>query len=91
MVSRQGFQQLMSTASLGYQPPHRTMISRTYIPEIYSEVHEKVDKAYAPAAHHIAFTTDHWTNLKSDSYTTVTGLFINDDWYLINTVLTTQI
>ena len=90
VVAGQGFQELMEAAAPGYQLPHRTTISRTYIPEMYSEVHGKVVKKYEPAQH-VAFTTDNWTNFKSDSYNTVTAHFIDDAWELINAVLTTRL
>ncbi len=58
----------------------------------HSEMQKKLKKDLELIESDIAITHDGWTSISTQSYSTVTGHFITDDWQLRSVVLqTTQL
>jgi hypothetical protein len=88
-VETEAFRKLLQVLEPRYVVPGRTHFSEKIIPELYEEVREQVS-AEIQTADAVAIITDGWTSRATESYITVTGHFIDEDWNLKNYVLQTR-
>lgn len=88
-VGSAGFRKLCAALDPKFDLPGKTTFSNTVIPKMYKEtkgkVQELIDKCSA-----IAITADGWTSVATESYITMTGHFLNDDWDLKTVALQTR-
>ena len=86
IVHGRGFLRFMRYALPGWKTPHRTTLTRTYIPELVKIVKEDA-RADLMKALHLVFTTDVWTDdYARNAYMTTTAHFINKEWKMMVSV-----
>ena len=83
------FAQLVKTLEPRYNMESRTYITSTLIPQMYDDLKAKIQQDLN-ACEFVGLTTDQWTSRATQSFTTVTALYINDHWELKNVVLVTK-
>lgn len=88
LVETESFVNLINFCVPGYKIPSRVSFSN-FIAKEYEDGKNKL-KAALKEVDSISVTTDSWTSVNTQSFTTVTGHFINNEWQLKNVVLSTM-
>lgn len=87
-VEDRGFRQFLKVIDQKYSPPSRRTIMRDSLPRLYQSKKELINKVEEISW--CSFTTDLWTSNTTMGYITVTCHFINVDWEMESSVLTTS-
>ena len=87
-VEDRGFRQFLKVIDQKYSPPSRRTIMRDSLPRLYQSKKELINKVEEISW--CSFTTDLWTSNTTMGYITVTCHFINIDWEMESSVLTTS-
>jgi hypothetical protein len=87
LIDGKGFKKLMNLLEPDYKVPSRPHITST-CRKMYNNLKEQLlgDLKYK----YVSLTTDSWTSRMTDSYTTLTVHWINEDWELQSKVLFTK-
>lgn len=80
-VEKAGFKRLLSTFDGRYEIPSRSYFSRTALPELYTEVREKIKSELASVTD-FAATSDLWSSEGMVPYISYTVHFLDNDWQL---------
>lgn len=88
-VNGVGFLELMNKMAPNYEVPSRFTIKRR-LEGLYQTERYKVAKKIQ-SIESIALTTDCWTSKSNESYISVTAHGINEDWKIVNYILTTEV
>lgn len=89
-VEKPGFRKLVETLDSRYELPSRSYFSRTALPELYTQVRDRV-KAELGSITYFSATTDLWSSDgRLTPYISYTVHFLNDDWQLQNRCLQTK-
>ena len=89
VVENSGFRKMVEVLDPRYTLPRRTHFSEVVIPELYRETKTRV-QADLEQAMSAALTSDGWTSCATESFSTVTAHFINNDWGMVEYVLQTR-
>lgn len=87
-VESDAFRNMMMVAEPRYVVPSRNYFAQTLFPKMYEEA--KRDITERIRALDLAVTSDCWTSHATQSYLTVTGHGVTDDWEMENYVLQTR-
>lgn len=87
-VERDGFRCMVRTLDAKYELPGRKVFSQKLLPELYTEVRDKVMNEIGNIEAFSA-TTDLWSSRTTEPYISLTIHFIDDDWKLRNRCLQT--
>ena len=88
IVEDVGFRQLMNRIDPKYPIIARSSLTQL-LPQRYQVEKERLKVRMAQVSS-VSVTTDHWTSIATDAYTTLTAHFIDDDWILHSPVLLTR-
>ena len=88
IVENVGFRQLIQRLDPKYPIIARSTLTQL-LPMRYQVEKEKLKSCMAQV-NSVSVTTDHWTSIATDAYTTLTAHFIDDDWILHSPVLLTR-
>ena len=88
IVENIGFRQLLHRLDPKYPIIARSTLTQL-LPQRYEAEKQRL-KASMSLVSSVSVTTDHWTSIATDAYTTVTAHFIDDDWILHSPVLLTR-
>ncbi|KAL4113409.1 hypothetical protein QTP88_017034 [Uroleucon formosanum] len=86
IVENEGFRNMVKLLDSRYQIPSRRALGRTIIPNIYSNVRNKVQTLLNDTSF-IALTTDIWTSINTDSFITITAHFFPKGHSQLKTVV----
>ena len=89
IVEDRGFRQFLKVIDQKYSPPSRRSIMRDSLPRLYQSKKEELINKMEEISW-CSFTTDLWTSNTTIGYITVTCHFINIDWEMESSVLTTS-
>lgn len=87
IVEDSGFKKLLNVLEPRYDIPSRQYFSSHIIPRQYEKAKEELSKQLVGKTP--AFTADSWTSCATESYTTYTAHFLDDQWILRSYVLDT--
>ncbi|XP_013880075.1 zinc finger BED domain-containing protein 1 [Austrofundulus limnaeus] len=87
-VEQHGFIQLLKVLDRRYELPSRNYFAREVLPQMYTEVRERLANQL-PKLSHFALTTDMWSSRTCEPYLSVTIHFI-EDWELKSACLQTS-
>ncbi len=80
-VEKAGFKRLLAAFDGRYEIPSRNYFSRTALPELYTEIREKIRSELASVTD-FAATSDLWSSQGMIPYISYTIHFLNKDWQL---------
>ncbi|KAE9525285.1 hypothetical protein AGLY_014353 [Aphis glycines] len=79
IVEDREFVKLLNLLNPGYTLPSRKTLSKSLLPIMYNEIHDKVKQDIKDQAKYVSITTDSWTSIKNENYIAVTCHFINNE------------
>lgn len=79
IVEDREFVKLLNLLNPGYTLPSRKTLSKSLLPIMYNEIHDKVKQEIKDHAKYVSITTDSWTSIKNENYIAVTCHFINNE------------
>lgn len=83
-VENRGFRKLLNKIIPGYEPPYRTTISRTLMPNLFEKcqtnVRQQLQKAFDDGLNCLSYTTDGWTSKAGDSYLSLTAHYLTSNF-----------
>ena len=79
IVEDREFVKLWNLLNPGYTLPSRKTLSKSLLPIMYNEIHDKVKQDIKDQAKYVSITTDSWTSIKNENYIAVTCHFINNE------------
>ena len=89
IVEDQGFLALINYLNPRYQMIARSTIRDKRLPALYNLKKEEIKKELLESQS-VAITTDSWTSISTQSYTTITAHYIDKDWVQKSKVLYTR-
>lgn len=89
IVDNLHFREFVRELDPRYSLPTRKHFSEKVIPQLYSEVKNKII-AELKETESVALTTDSWTSKACESYVTITVHFMQSDWNMKSDVLQTR-
>ncbi|XP_048857121.1 E3 SUMO-protein ligase ZBED1-like isoform X1 [Brienomyrus brachyistius] len=89
VVENEGFRSMLQVLEPRYSVPSRRYFSDTAIPALYRETKAQILESISNT-YRIAITCDAWTSISTDSYVTITALYITDEFKLTACVLQTR-
>lgn len=89
IVDNLHFREFVRELDPRYSLPTRKYFSEKVIPQLYSEVKDKII-AELKETESVALTTDSWTSRACESYVTITVHFMQSDWNMKSYVLQTR-
>ncbi|KAI2658659.1 E3 SUMO-protein ligase ZBED1 [Labeo rohita] len=87
-IERDGFRHVVHTLDSRYELPGRNFFSQKCLPELYTEVRDRVMNEIRHLEAYSA-TTDLWSSRTTEPYISLTIHFIDDDWKLRSRCLQT--
>ena len=88
-VESKSFKNLCASLDPKFDLPSKTTFSTSVIQKMYQETKSKLQNMLkAPTG--IAITADGWTSMATQSYMTLTGHFITEDWNIMDVGLQTR-
>ncbi|KAI2662030.1 E3 SUMO-protein ligase ZBED1 [Labeo rohita] len=87
-IERDGFRHVVHTLDSRYELPGRKFFSQKCLPELYTEVRDRVMNEIRHLEAYSA-TTDLWSSRTTEPYISLTIHFIDDDWKLRSRCLQT--
>ena len=90
MVERQGFKDFIFEHMPDYKLPSRTTISRSYVPQLYSEMEKNIRNELETIIRDVltvSFTSDCWKSRAGDNYISLTLHVITSDFELKTYIL----
>ena len=93
LVESQSFKKLVSILEPRYKVPARSTFTRSIIPKLYQDTKKEMKDKFQETGKNIyhAITHDCWTSLATESFSTVTGHFIDPQtWNLESCVFETK-
>ena len=90
VTGNEGFKHLLEVLEPRYSIPDRKVFSDRKIPGLYDKVRQGVVESMS-RAQRVAITVDGWTSCATDSYITVTGHYVDEEWDLQSHVLQTRV
>ena len=82
-VESKSFRDLCTALDPKFDLPGKTAFSQTIIPKMCAETKKEVHSLLENTSS-VAITADAWTSLATESYMTITGHFINENWEMMN-------
>ena len=86
VVENEGFRHLVKVLEPRYTMPSRSHFSESVIPKLYEEAKKNLLEKLKDTVF-VALTTDGWTSRATESYVTITGCHVNNEWQLESYVL----
>ncbi|XP_060877420.1 E3 SUMO-protein ligase ZBED1-like [Metopolophium dirhodum] len=86
IVENEGFKNMVNLLDSRYKIPSRRALGRTIIPNMYTNVRNKVQTLLNDTSY-IAITTDIWTSINTDSFKTMTAHFFPKEQSKLKTVV----